>query len=110
LLFIELIQPRAENEAESETESENDHQFGDDEIENEDKQCRKRLSRYTKTGDAKCEDAVNRLRFIKLKKLKNSTFLSRREVFFFFFFEMRTRKAMLLDRIETSEGYLTCFG
>jgi hypothetical protein len=78
LLFIELIQPRAgnetgsetENETENEAENESNHQFEDDEVENEDKQCRKRLSRYTKTDDAKCEDVVNRLRFIKLKSLK----------------------------------------
>jgi hypothetical protein len=78
LLFIELIQSRAEdetesetkNETENETENESNHQFEDDEIENENKQCRKRLNRYTKTDDAKCEDAVNRLRFIKLKSLK----------------------------------------
>jgi hypothetical protein len=72
LLFIELIQPRAGDggEAEDEAGDESDHQFEDDEVEDEDKQCRKRLSRYTKTDDAKCEDAVNRLRFIKLKKLK----------------------------------------
>ncbi len=87
LLFIELIQSRAGNEAEgetkNETENESDHQFENDEIENENKQCRKRLSRYIKTDDAKCEDAVNRLRFIKLKKLKKKTFLSDRKFFFF---------------------------
>ncbi len=65
--------------------SEDQNDLENDEIENESRQCRKRLSRYTKTDDAKCEDVVNRLRFIKLKKLKKlkkKTFLSKRKVFF----------------------------
>jgi ribosomal protein L12E/L44/L45/RPP1/RPP2 len=79
---------REENDHENEDENENEND------EDEDKQYRNRLSIDTKTDDAKCEDVVNRLRFIKLKrlkKLKKKNFLSKRKVFFFNFFEMRTR-------------------
>jgi hypothetical protein len=65
-LFIESTLSRAESEVESE--GEDDHEIENDEIEDEGKQqCRKKLSRYTKTDDAKSEDVLNRLRFIKLK-------------------------------------------
>jgi hypothetical protein len=94
LLFIELIQSRAENE--DETESESDHENKDDEI--EDKQHRNKLSINTKTDDAKSKDALNRLRFIKLKSWKKS-FLSKRKVFF----EMRTRQEVLLALIRLAD-------
>jgi hypothetical protein len=82
LLFIELIHFRAEDEDETESENdrENENENENDEIEN--KQYRNRLSVDTKINDAKSEDALNRLRFMKLKSWKK-TFLSRREVFFF---------------------------
>jgi hypothetical protein len=55
-----------ENENENENEKNERDENEDDEI--EDKQhCRKRLNRYTKTDDAKSEDVVNRLHFMKLK-------------------------------------------
>ncbi len=73
----------------------------DDEIENESRQqCRNKLSRYTKTDDVKREDVVNRLQFMKLKKLKKKTFLSRRKVFFF---EDANSITLLLAPIEASE-------
>jgi hypothetical protein len=66
-LFIELIQSRAENEDEAEDESdrENENEDENDEIEN--KQYRNRLSVNTKINDAKNENVLNRLRFMKLK-------------------------------------------
>jgi hypothetical protein len=69
LLFIELIQPRAEdeNEDEDETESESDHENENDENENENKQYSNRLSIDTKTNDAKSKNDVNRLHFMRLK-------------------------------------------
>jgi hypothetical protein len=70
-----------EDEAEDETED------GDENDENGGKQYRNRLSVDTKTDDAKSEDALNRLHFMKLKKLKNISFEKKS----FFFFEMRTR-------------------
>jgi hypothetical protein len=81
LLFIELIQPRVENE--DETVSENDHEDEDENEndKNESKQYQIRPSRNTKTDDAKCEDVVNRLHFMKLKKLKNISF-EKRSFFF----------------------------
>ncbi len=58
-----------------EKKNEIDHEIENDEIEIENKQLRrKRLNKYTKTDDAKCEHVVNRLRFIKLKKLKKKLF------------------------------------
>ncbi len=51
-----------ENEDENENEEDEDE---NDEI--EDKQYRKKLSLDTKTDDAKCEDDLNRLHFMKLK-------------------------------------------
>jgi hypothetical protein len=64
-----------ENENENENEkderdekNERDERDEDENDEIENKQhCRKRLSRYTKTDDAKSEDVVNRLHFMKLK-------------------------------------------
>ncbi len=49
-----LIPPQAENEVVAENEAGGDHQIEDDEVEDEGRQqCQKRLSRYTKTNDAK---------------------------------------------------------
>jgi hypothetical protein len=55
-----------ENENGDEDGKDEENEDGDDEIENK-QHCRKRLSRYTKTDDAKSEDVVNRLHFMKLK-------------------------------------------
>jgi exonuclease VII large subunit len=87
---------------ESKTEEKNDHENEDDEIEIKNKQCRKRLSRYTKTDDAKCENVVNRLRFIKLKKLKKL----KKKLFFRkekFFSRCEIAKTSLLVSIEISD-------
>ncbi len=98
-LFIELILSRAENEIENE--NENNHEIENDEIENENKQQRrKKFNKYTKTNDAKSENVLNRLRFIKLKSEKKK-FLSRRNVFFFL--KMRARLHRLFARIEISK-------
>ncbi len=80
LLFIELIQFRAEDEDETESENENENENENDE--NEDKQYRNRFSINIKTDDAKSKDVVNRLHFMKLKKLKKKPFLLKRKVFF----------------------------
>jgi hypothetical protein len=88
-LFIESTLPRAGDGDGGEGESEGDHEVENDEIEDESKrQCRKKLSRYTKTDDAKSENALKRLHFMKLKVEKD---FFREGKFFFFFFEMRTR-------------------
>jgi hypothetical protein len=55
-----------ENENEDENEKNEKNENENDEIKNK-QHCRKRLNKYTKTNDAKNEDAVNRLRFMKLK-------------------------------------------
>jgi hypothetical protein len=56
-----------ENENEDERDEKNEkNENENDEIENK-QHCRKRLSRYTKTDDAKSENVVNRLHFMKLK-------------------------------------------
>jgi hypothetical protein len=81
LLFIELIQFLTEDEGDHENERDEDERDGDGDDEVEDKQYRKRLSIDTKTDDAKCKDVVNRLRFMKLKKLKNIPF--EKKSFFF---------------------------
>jgi hypothetical protein len=67
LLFIELIQPRAENGGETGGESDREDGNGDENDEIEDKQYRNRLNVDTKIDDAKSEDALNRLRFMRLK-------------------------------------------
>jgi lipopolysaccharide export system protein LptC len=64
-----LISPQTEDEDVTENENEDENR-NEDENENdeiEDKQYQNRLSVNTKTDDAKSEDAVNRLRFMKLK-------------------------------------------
>jgi hypothetical protein len=53
------------NEDENEDEIENDHENENDEIRS--KQHSNRFSINTKTNDAKCEDIVNRLHFMRLK-------------------------------------------
>jgi hypothetical protein len=56
-----------ENENENEKNEKNEENENEnDEIENK-QHCRKRLNRYTKTDDAKSENVVNRLHFMKLK-------------------------------------------
>jgi hypothetical protein len=65
LLFIELIQHLTESETEDEDDHENENK--DENDENEDKQYQNKLSRDTKTDDAKSKDAVNRLHFMRLK-------------------------------------------
>jgi hypothetical protein len=82
LLFIELIQPRTENETEGESDHENGNENENDE--NEDKQYLNRLSRDTKTDDAKCKNDVNRLHFMKLKswKVEKKKLFFRKEKFF----------------------------
>ncbi len=67
MLFIELIQSRAENENEAGIENDLEDGNEDENDENEGKQYRNRLSIDTKTDDAKSEDALNRLRFMRLK-------------------------------------------
>ncbi len=81
LLFIELIQLRTENG--DETEDESDHENEDENDEDENKQYRNRLSMNTKSNDAKSKDAVNRLHFVKLKKLKKKISSFEKESFFF---------------------------
>jgi hypothetical protein len=107
LLFIELIQPRAEDE--DETENENDHENGDENEndENESKQYRDRLSVSTKTDDAKCKNAVNRLHFMKLKKLKNISF--EKESFFRFRDANSISSVAYFDRgkRESKRGFLS---
>jgi hypothetical protein len=80
-LFIELIQSRIENENETKSESDHENEDENEDDENENKQYQNRLSINTKTNDAKCEDVVNRLYFMKLKKLKNISF-EKRSFFF----------------------------
>ncbi len=69
MLFIELIQFRTENENETEVENdlENENEDENENDENEDNQYRNKLSINTKTDDAKSEDVLNRLRFMRLK-------------------------------------------
>jgi uncharacterized membrane protein len=82
LLFIELIQFRAKNENESDNENENENENENDE--NENKQYRNKFNINIKINDAKCKNDVNRLHFMKLKKLQNISFAMKNFSIFFF--------------------------
>ncbi len=82
--YIELILSQSGNETENETErkTEDDHEIENDEIENENKQqCRKKLSKYTKTDDAKKQKCSQSSSFHQAEKLKKKLFF-REEKFF----------------------------